>query len=87
MNNGKAFLVCQGSPPRVRGKVTVNGQTLSDFRITPACAGKSAGIDPSVRDIGDHPRVCGEKYHIIILLDCSSGITPACAGKSFWAGK
>ena len=32
---------CSGSPPRVRGKVTVNGQTLSDFRITPACAGKS----------------------------------------------
>ncbi len=52
----------RGSPPHVRGKVSSSFADLLDFRITPACAGKSrlAGrFPPKMRD---HPRMCGEKW-------------------------
>ena len=51
----------QGSPPRVRGKgFQVDFWSLSSG-ITPACAGKSTLIPPSLARFWDHPRVCGEK--------------------------
>ena len=50
-----------GSPPRVRGKGLSGWCTISLQRITPACAGKSAGgLSIGVIE-RDHPRVCGEK--------------------------
>ena len=51
----------KGSPPRVRGKGYMILSGIWDFRITPACAGKSGPISASGRAIRDHPRVCGEK--------------------------
>ena len=53
--------VCQGSPPRGRGKVA--GQTMRQSmpRITPAWAGKSRRSGRCSSGTGDHPRVGGEK--------------------------
>ena len=50
-----------GSPPRVRGKVTVSSGSVQVTRITPACAGKSSPMLDNVPPSQDHPRVCGEK--------------------------
>ena len=49
-----------GSPPRVREKLERCNVMLTNRRITPACAGKTASS--SVRRIvsRDHPRVCGK---------------------------
>ena len=51
----------EGSPPRVRGKGPGCVRADRYQRITPACAGKSIRLRPSVCPIWDHPRVCGEK--------------------------
>ena len=49
-----------GSPPRVRGKLTIVYNKNLLLRITPACAGKTL-CDGLHRRCGeDHPRVCGE---------------------------
>ena len=50
-----------GSPPPMRGKVTVNPDGSVTHGITPAYAGKSpvCGCRRSIRQ--DHPRLCGEK--------------------------
>ena len=51
----------QGSPPRMRGKVTGNLYAGRHLRITPACAGKRDLRSRFCPAGGDHPRVCGEK--------------------------
>ena len=51
----------RGSPPRVRGKADARTTKLIFLRITPACAGKSAGVVAHPWAAEDHPRVCGEK--------------------------
>ncbi len=68
-------------PPRVRGRVLVEGQWRTHHRNTPACAGKS--IDDRLRGNldGKYPRVCGEENHFVLLLNGATGNTPACAGK------
>ena len=50
-----------GSPPRMRGKVSVFSSTEIAYGITPAYAGKSCQWRGLPRQCGDHPRVCGEK--------------------------
>ena len=51
----------QESPPRMRGKDRDLPKLSSDWRITPAYAGKST-VAVGQRVCGrDHPRVCGEK--------------------------
>ena len=50
-----------GSPPRVRGKVTCTGGHADALGITPACAGKRQRVLKAAQEMGDHPRVCGEK--------------------------
>ena len=51
----------RGSPPRVRGREDENTAGLLQFRITPACAGKSWTWRLPGRQSADHPRVCGEE--------------------------
>ena len=51
----------QGSPPHVRGKVSLTGNQAAATRITPACAGKSSRCRFSQIVHRDHPRMCGEK--------------------------
>ena len=52
-----------GSPPRVRGKACRCPPLDTNQRITPACAGKSSLRWAAIQTHGDHPRVCGEKFH------------------------
>ncbi len=53
--------VMKGSPPRVRGKVSLCDGMSCGQRITPACAGKSSICGCNCTRDQDHPRVCGEK--------------------------
>ena len=50
-----------GSPPRMRGKALYVDGLRPCQGITPAYAGKSSFIPAVGVQIGDHPRVCGEK--------------------------
>ena len=70
-----------GSPPRVRGKVSFFMRLLTFTRITPACAGKSFGIDNWRLKMRDHPRVCGEKRHMSLSLCACQGSPPRVRGK------
>ena len=70
-----------GSPPRVRGKGSVTTMMTAQSRITPACAGKR----PSDRLVSysdrDHPRVCGEKRHVLGFEHGDVGSPPRVRGK------
>ena len=70
-----------GSPPRVRGKVRLEGAKDIYVGITPACAGKSctAACTSSVTE--DHPRVCGEKKFIYQRFPVNVGSPPRVRGK------
>ena len=52
----------KGSPPHARGKAICNAQSCGKKGITPACAGKSCDIVNQSIDLGDHPRMRGEKF-------------------------
>ena len=54
---------CGGSPPRVRGKLTLIPLFLKRRGITPACAGKTNFILAVFCNVQDHPRVCGENSY------------------------
>ena len=80
----QGFLIAmrlKGSPPRVRGKAAANPVHSAFDRITPACAGKSGGRNPSFRGIKDHPRVCGEKFHRSKTSSRVMGSPPRVRGK------
>ena len=49
-----------GSPPRVRGILSICPSRASLLGITPACAGNTPYISGPSNPNGDHPRVCGE---------------------------
>ena len=51
-----------GSPPPMRGKVSVNRVHSAATRITPAYAGKSFHFPFKRTAVRDHPRLCGEKF-------------------------
>ena len=70
-----------GSPPRVRGKLHVHTMQAREQRITPACAGKTAG-DRRIRTAGaDHPRVCGENLAATQIFSTFVGSPPRVRGK------
>ena len=71
----------RGSPPRMRGKDLPFTCDCESTGITPACAGKRCRCIACRACIRDHPRVCGEKACVVIVLGHHFGITPACAGK------
>ena len=76
-----ADIAQKGSPPRVRGKVSLSGTKSSSTRITPACAGKSQIQRGVLYTAEDHPRVCGEKTLRIDVFDASVGSPPRVRGK------
>ena len=49
-----------GSPPRMRGILTLSHIQSYLNRITPAHAGNTLIVGIGVRQSGDHPRACGE---------------------------
>ena len=72
-----------GSPPRMRGKASelpVYGTTEG---ITPAYAGKSEAKEFACKDGRDHPRVCGEKGHLVSDGKIHVGSPPRMRGKEF----
>ena len=74
----------EGSPPRVRGKVTPVPCTRTKSRITPACAGKSTLPRRGSASQQDHPRVCGEKAEKKRFVWDSSGSPPRVRGKGLY---
>ena len=72
---------CQGSPPRMRGKVCKRLVWLRALWITPAYAGKRPLFSYSSGLIRDHPRVCGEKLEHIKNGLRPPGSPPGMRGK------
>ena len=71
----------EGSPPRVRGKVARARGSPNNFRITPACAGKSPRSRSGHEHSWDHPRVCGEKFCSRFCITAKRGSPPRVRGK------
>ena len=72
-----------GSPPRARGKdcnVTFQGGKVG---ITPACAGKRHSKQGGQFNVGDHPRVRGEKFVTNAVRTIAPGSPPRARGKGF----
>ena len=71
----------KGSPPPMRGKAVFPFRFSSDFRITPAYAGKSCGHANTSLFVQDHPRLCGEKCNVTRRFSCVTGSPPPMRGK------
>ena len=80
-NQCSGFSGLQGSPPHGRGKGYI--KTLEDVNrgITPAWAGKRAPNAAEVVDVGDHPRMGGEKCFAVVSEDDVEGSPPHGRGK------
>ena len=75
------FWPASGSPPRVRGKVSVPGELAIAHRDHPRVCGEKAQPRAGSRRVrGSPPRVRG-KAILSIGAAIVTGITPACAGK------
>ena len=70
-----------GSPPRVRGKAQRPNIEVNQYRITPACAGKSEKTRSITTTRRDHPRVCGEKDTSTVCQVDHEGSPPRVRGK------
>ena len=70
-----------GSPPHVRGKASMFCYSFHEVRITPACAGKSRQERKGYPEPQDHPRMCGEKDHMLRLQPAGMGSPPHVRGK------
>ena len=72
---------CDGSPPRMRGKLNKTFFNRFDIRITPAHAGKTK-IAPHISHTNtDHPRACGENIPTEEILWTFDGSPPRMRGK------
>ena len=71
----------EGSPPRVRGKLSAPSSSCRRTRLTPACAGKTARRLSEIVDNGAHPRVCGENANMLIRECWERGSPPRVRGK------
>ena len=74
-------LLIPGSPPRVRGKGPEFVAVVLLAGITPAYAGKSAVKSLLCHRVGDHPRVCGEKFRLTSVTTPQRGSPPRMRGK------
>ena len=70
-----------GSPPRMRGKEQRMREARNSAGITPAYAGKSGEYMAGEDQYGDHPRVCGEKTRMTLILALQLGSPPRMRGK------
>ena len=78
---GTAFCGSAGSPPPMRGKVWADTSFSAAWRITPAYAGKSESSGSAAVRSWDHPRLCGEKLHLLQLPEQVLGSPPPMRGK------
>ena len=65
----------------MRGKAHKASMTLHRSGITPAYAGKSERLFVLCEVYKDHPRLCGEKFHLQISGISSRGSPPPMRGK------
>ena len=65
----------------MRGKLDILDGVLDEFRITPACAGKTIVSLTFVSAQQDHPRVCGENMCGYIADHARKGSPPRVRGK------
>ena len=70
-----------GSPPRGRGKAQVGYLKTLLGQITPAWAGKSMTYKITFANLGDHPRVGGEKSAFLCSARSGRGSPPRGRGK------
>ena len=71
-----------GSPPLARGKVSNFPDQCVNFRITPACAGKSENVKSKDMASWDHPRLRGEKVFLYEIEKQTEGSPPLARGKA-----
>ena len=72
----------QGSSPHVRGAPGRRRSEPPGQGIIPACAGSTFDMIEILRQIGDHPRMCGEHVRRQSVRQLLTGIIPACAGST-----
>ena len=66
----------------MRGKETTDREVSSNYRITPAYAGKSRyEVYVDANDM-DHPRLCGEKFRFLEISPAHEGSPPPMRGKA-----
>ena len=70
-----------GSPPRVRGKAGRQLGIGGLVGITPAYAGKRLSLFGKTYPEQDHPRVCGEKTSVQVMVEQPKGSPPHMRGK------
>ena len=70
-----------GSPPQVRGKLSVTDTRYTARRITPAGAGKTRSARLCRRQLWDHPRRCGENSCVHHCKYYPAGSPPQVRGK------
>ena len=77
--------IARGSSPRMRGAPFHGGSPYTYYRIIPAYAGSTLPVNIACMFCGDHPRVCGEHYHVSMWILALDGIIPAYAGSTaYW---
>ena len=70
-----------GSPPQVRGKLSIVFLSSFTSGITPAGAGKTIQIARNQLGIKDHPRRCGENAVTWLYVEPDGGSPPQVRGK------
>ena len=71
----------KGSPPQVRGKLSLSCSLLGVTRITPAGAGKTPYTNRCSSCAQDHPRRCGENSQLCSPYFKAPGSPPQVRGK------
>ena len=77
-------LMCWGSSPRVRGTAPELISIVDKAGIIPACAGNRQRRETRKENRGDHPRVCGEQYDVVIYDEAQEGSSPRVRGTVGW---
>ena len=66
----------------MRGKVLQTRLTKIRHRITPAYAGKRRSVFGTICSSQDHPRLCGEKLKMPVVVNDGLGSPPPMRGKA-----
>ena len=74
-------VINNGSPPRMRGKLSRNFRFFACRRITPAHAGKTLRLAMACAIRADHPRACGENRFSRHASSIAYGSPPRMRGK------
>ena len=77
----------RGSSPRVRGAASDFTRLHPDFRIIPARAGSRIYQYPEMRQLGDHPRACGEQTAPLRAVRFYQGSSPRVRGAAHFISR